>query len=149
MHCELCGKDRELFTAIVEGTQLHVCAGCGRFGKVLSRTQPSTLRKSAPVKQEPVMIEQTVGDYAQRIRAARERHGMTQEEFAKRIMVKESLVHKMETSQFEPPLDLARKLEKLLRITLVEIREESTVQTTKEKSPPAGLTIGDILKFKP
>lgn len=149
MHCELCGKDTGLFTAIVEGTQLRVCAGCGRFGKVLSRAQPPAARKSAPVKQEPVMIEQIVGDYAQRIRTARERHSMTQEEFAKRIMVKESLVHKMETSHFEPPLDLARKLEKLLRITLVEIREESTVQTTKEESRPAGLTIGDILKLKP
>lgn len=149
MQCELCGKDTELFTAVVEGIQLRVCAGCGRFGKVLRRAPPpASLAKPVPVRTEPTKIERIVDEYGQRIRAAREKQGLTQEEFAKRVMVKESLVHKMETGTFEPDIELARKLERLLHIRLVEVREESETGTARKDDRPAGLTIGDILKLK-
>lgn len=149
MQCELCGKDTELFTAVVEGIQLRVCAGCGRFGKVLRRAPPpASLAKPAPVRTEPAKIERIMDDYGQRIRAAREKQGLTQEDFAKRVMVKESLVHKMETGTFEPDIELARKLERLLHIRLVEVREESETGTARKEDRPAGLTIGDILKLK-
>ena len=148
MHCELCGKDTELFTAVVEGTQLKVCTTCGKFGKVLRRAEVPTARKPAAVKREPVMVEQVVSDYAQRIRSAREKQGLTQQDFAKKVMLKESLLHKMETGSYEPPIDLAQKLEKLLHVTLVEIRQESAIVAQEKEKRPAGLTIGDILKLK-
>jgi putative transcription factor len=150
MRCELCGKETALFLAVVEGTQLQLCAECGRFGKILHPLkQASPAQKSAPIKREPTPIERIVDDYAQRIRAAREKRGLTQEDFAKLILVKESLVHKMETGHFEPPIDLARRLEKLLRITLVEVREESAVVPAQQGGPrPEGLTIGDLFKLK-
>ncbi len=146
MQCELCGKSTELFTAMVEGTQLRVCAGCGKFGNVL-RKVPLVPAHRPAVRRETGPVEQIVSDYAQRIRAAREKQGLTQQDFAKHITLKESLVHKMETGQFEPPLDLARKLEKLLHITLVELYVASDTLATKEEPRP-GLTIGDILKLK-
>ena len=144
MQCELCGKVTELVVAMVEGTQLNVCANCGRFGKVLTRTPQAAPRKAQQARTVPV--EQVVADYASRIRTAREKRGLTQEEFAKIIQVKESLLHKMETGNFEPPLDTARKLERILHINLVEVQQETENATGAKESKPAGLTIGDILK---
>ncbi len=147
MQCELCGKDTELFTAMVEGIQLRVCAGCGRFGKVLRKIQLPAAPKAARVKSEPVQVESVVSDYSNKIRAAREKRGLTQIDFAKLITVKESLIHKMETGHFEPPIDMARKMEKILRITLVEISQEEGVVKQEKEEKTEGLTIGDILKL--
>ncbi len=148
MQCEVCGKDAELFTAVVEGTQLRVCTPCGRFGKILSRVTPPVLtKKQQTVHREPLQIEAIVSDYAHHIRSAREKRELTQQDFAKLIMIKESLLHKIETGQFEPPLDLARRLEKTLHLKLVEIREETSASLQKDDRP-TGLTIGDILKLK-
>jgi putative transcription factor len=147
MQCELCGKDTELFTAMVEGIQLRVCAGCGRFGKVFRKIQPPAATKAARVKSEPVQVESVVSDYSNKIRAAREKRGLTQIDFAKLITVKESLIHKMETGHFEPPIDMARKMERILRITLVEVRQEEGVVKQEKEEKTEGLTIGDILKL--
>lgn len=146
MQCELCGKNADLFVGVVEGIQLRVCAGCGKHGKILNKVKPQPVRQAKKaIIQEPV--EHVIDDYAQRIRNAREKLDMTQQDFAKRINVKESLIHKMETGHYEPPIEMARKLEKLLHITLVEVREEKAYVPGKEPRS-AGLTIGDILKLK-
>jgi putative transcription factor len=73
---------------------------------------------------------------------------MTQQDFAKQLQVKESLLQKLESGTSEPDMDLARRLEKLLHVTLVEIREESVTISSDKEEPSAGLTIGDILKKK-
>jgi len=148
MNCEMCGKETELFTAVIEGTQLHVCAGCGKFGKILRKAQAPAVTKQAPIRREPVQVEQMVSDYAQRIKEAREKRGLTQQDFAKLVTVKESLIRKMESGHFEPPIDMARKMEKILRITLVEVREESTVVNTEKNKGATGMTIGDIIKLR-
>ncbi len=147
MNCEMCGKQAELFTSVVEGTQMMVCADCSRFGKIIRKAQPTAAGRKAPVKREPVHVEQIVSDYAQRIKAARKKLQLTQKDFAKLITVKESLVHKMETGQFEPPIDMARKMEKTLHITLVEVREESEAVPVQKGEKSEGLTIGDIIKL--
>ncbi|MEM4239649.1 MAG: multiprotein bridging factor aMBF1 [Candidatus Woesearchaeota archaeon] len=147
MNCEMCGKDTELFTAMIEGSQLRVCAACGRFGKILKKVKLSASAKPA-AKSEPAQVEQVVSDYGQRIKAAREKLGMTQKDFAKLVAVKESLIHKMETGHFEPPIDMARKMEKILRIILVEVREEGVVASEGKEKRPEGMTIGDIINLK-
>lgn len=149
MQCELCGKITELFTTVVEGAQMQVCATCGKFGKVLRKAAP--VRAAAPVRKaasEPVQVERIVEDYGERVRAAREKRGLTQQDFAKLVTVKESLVHKMETSHFEPDIETARKLERVLHITLVETRVEGGIVDKQKDDRPAGLTIGDILNMK-
>ncbi len=148
MNCEMCGKQAELFTAVVEGIQMMVCANCGRFGKVLRKIQPPAASRPALAKREPVPVEQVVSDYAQKIKAAREKRGLTQEDFAKLVTVKESLIHKMETGQFEPPIDMARKMEKVLHIILVEVREEGAAAPAQKGEKSEGLTIGDIMNLK-
>ena len=146
-NCELCGKIAPLVRARVEGTELNVCAACGGYGKVLhvlrSRELPKKIRKKPS---PPAIVESIVSEYSNRIRKAREKKGLTQEDFAKLVNEKVSVIKKLEHGEFEPSLDLAKKLEKLLHITLIEKREIEPAHTGKSKDEP--LTIGDVLKFK-
>lgn len=148
MNCEMCGKDTELFNAVIEGTQLKVCAGCGKYGKILRKISLPSPKQVIVKREEPVQVEQIVSDYAQKIKSAREKRGMTQLEFSKLIAVKESLIHKMETGHFEPPIDMACKMEKTLHITLVEVREEAAIAKQKKEELTEGMTIGDLIKLK-
>ncbi|MEM4263660.1 MAG: multiprotein bridging factor aMBF1 [Candidatus Woesearchaeota archaeon] len=155
MNCDICGRDAPLYTILVEGSELKVCERCSSTGKIIKKPEIALPIKKSN-KQEPIkkaktvkeLVETIVEDYATRIRKAREKTGMTQKEFAKKINEKESIVHKLETGSFEPPVALAKKLEKLLKIKLIEQteQEKEIVQEKKEKSE--GLTIGDILKIK-
>ena len=86
-------------------------------------------------------------DFAKKIRKKREQLGMKQEEFAKKIAERESVVHKLETGEFTPSLKLAIKLEKRLNLKLIEELEEEK-QKIKLGTESAELTIGDMLKLK-
>ncbi len=143
--CELCGKETELFRAKVEGSELNVCAACGKYGKMLQKPVMHAA-KSSQVQKAVEPSEVVVSDYAQRIRSAREKSGMTQKEFALKLNEKESMIHKLESDLFVPPIDLAKKLERSLKIKLVEIEEEEKAEAAKKTSGP--LTIGDIINLK-
>lgn len=144
-NCELCGKETKLIRAEVEGIVLNVCQGCAKHGKAIRAPQapkPSRRRTEAA----PEIVEELVTDYSDRIRKARERKGMTQEEFAKMLNEKESIVQKIENGTFRPTIDKAKKFQKILNISLIDATEETPVKIGKSKSE--ALTIGDILKVK-
>ncbi len=142
--CELCGRDTQLFTAVVEGSELNVCQSCGRFGNLVRK--PMTRAFKAPISKAVEPVEVVVSDYAQRVRIAREKSGLTQKDFARMLNEKESIIHKIENGQFVPPISLAKKLEKLLKIKLVEVEQEEKAEAVRKGSGP--LTIGDIIKIK-
>ena len=144
MGCELCGKKVDLVRASVEGTELTVCAPCGKYGRILKRSPVE--QKVQQRAKRPEVVEIVVEDYAQIIRQAREKRGMTQKEFANILTEKESILQKMESDGFRPSISLARKLEKMLRISLVELQPEKVSAVSQKKSGP--LTIGDLIKFK-
>ena len=133
---------------MIEGSKLSVCDGCSKLGRVMSRPQPIASRKaSAPAKiavSEP--IETIVAEFAKLIRNAREKKGMTQAEFALKLSEKESVIQKLESGAITPPVSLARKLEKILHITLVEFEKGSDDRVESTKTGP--LTIGDLIKLK-
>jgi len=143
--CEMCGKDTQLFRALVENSELNVCSACGKYGKFLQKPVMRVAKKPV-IEKAPEPVEVVVSDYAQKIRSAREKSGLTQKEFALKLNEKESIIHKLENGLFVPPIDMAKKLERLLRIKLVEVEEEEKVSAEKRKSGP--LTIGDILNLK-
>ncbi len=140
--CEMCGKELPLFIAIVEGAEVQVCANCGKFGNVLRRP----VAKAAPKKAVQEVIDTVVEDYAERIRKAREKLGKTQKEFALMLTEKESVVQHIESGGMTPSIDMARKLEKLLKIQLVEEEKQEVVDAKAKPSGP--LTIGDLLASK-
>jgi putative transcription factor len=151
--CEMCGADDQLFRTDIEGTELSVCKKCAKFGKVKSVVRPPVkvkVKKAADIKaaepERAEFIQVIVEDYAVRIKDAREKIGLKQEELAKAIAEKESLIHKLESGLFEPSITLARKLENKLRIKLVEQHEEKHEKAFKGKG--STLTIGDVLTMK-
>jgi putative transcription factor len=151
--CEMCGTDDKLYKTDIEGSQLNVCAKCAKFGTVISAVrEPVYERPNKPGKAtlpqvtESEIIQVVAEDYSDLIKAAREKMGLKQEELAKAIAEKESLIHKLESGQFEPPPTLARKLEKYLHIKLIEQHEEKHGKAFKAQG--SSMTIGDMLTMK-
>jgi len=145
--CDLCGKETNLFKAKIEGVELTVCRACGKFGQVFkpASTIKPALKKIIKIE-EPEFMESVVSNFAKLIRNAREKQGLTIEEFSKKLNERESFVQKLEQGKLEPSIDTARKLENLLKIKLVEeIVEKMNVFKGKKSGP---LTIGDLIKFK-
>jgi len=150
-NCELCGKEDILVYAKVEGTEMNVCKTCGSFGTILKKPVATGFhraveRRSRREKELPAE-EVLVAEFADRLRRARKKVNMTQKEFASKLNEKESIIHKVESSSFHPPIDLAKKWARILHITLVELEKptETVISTSKDSGP---MTIGDMLKRK-
>ena len=145
--CEICGKNFEnLERAIVEGVMVDVCHDCGKFGKAIIVKKPLIEPKRViPVHTKEVM-EDVVTDYAEMIKKARERKGLKQEELAKNIAEKESVISKVESGSLRPSFILAKKLEQYLGIKLIETFEERKEVSLNLQDN--NLTIGDLLKLK-
>lgn len=146
----MCGKDTNLVIALIEGTELKVCEGCAKFGKIIRRIQPEPTKKERKIiektksDEKEEIIEVIVEDYNKKIKQAREKLSLDQKDFAKKINEKASLMHKIESGHFKPSINLARKIEKFLKIKLIEQQEikDKNFNTTKSDA----FTIGDILK---
>jgi len=148
----MCGSEEQLYITDIEGTRLNVCRKCAGFGKIITPLKTSPLvkkqKKATKTEEEPEpdIIRMVMREFPKKIRNAREKLGLKQEEFAKKIKEKESVVHKMETGELAPSLKLAEKLEKMLGIKLIEEYEEKHKKTTATKAEK--LTIGDMIKIK-
>ncbi|MEA3378466.1 MAG: multiprotein bridging factor aMBF1 [Nanoarchaeota archaeon] len=152
--CEMCGKDSKLVDAIVEGTMLAVCKNCAKYGNVIAIKKfekekdlaPRTLKieRSMPIEKEMEIIK---AEYPFLIKNAREKKGLKQEELAQNIAEKASIIHKIESGAFEPPFDLAKKLEQFLRIKLIT-KTKTLVDKKELNINDSGLTIGDLLNLK-
>ena len=105
-------------------------------------TKQIRLAKREPEKE---IIQKIVDDFAEKIRIKREKLGLKQEDFAKSISEKESVIHKLETGEFHPSLELAEKLEKILKIKLIEEYEEEYQPQTKTDLTT---TIGDLVQIR-
>ncbi len=159
MICELCGRDvPRLKKVIIEGVILNVCDECAKFGKEIKGNEipkdvkylpPEIVRERVERKrrrrgrdyldEEEVLIE----DYPRVIREARERLGMTQEELAKKILEKRTVISKLERGEMRPDEKLIKKLEKALNIKL---KEKISPIYRKEEKKTTTLTLGDLLK---
>ena len=150
----MCGKKTEnLLKAIVEGTMLSVCEDCTSYGNVIEIKKPEikeeprrTLRTKVYYKEH---LEEITPDFSKVIKEAREKKNFSQEDLAKAIAEKESVIHKIETNTLIPPMNTAKKLEQLLGIKLInqpnnKTDEKRTNFNLKDKN----LTIGDIIKIK-
>ncbi len=156
MPCDMCDKevgDSQLFYAMVEGTRLRVCKSCSKFGKVLKQVR-EPIAKQFRQQQEftPKKVDETeemiVGDYANKVKSARESKGLKQEELAQKISEKESVIHNVESGHMEPDIKLAHKLEHFLGIKLVEEVELAGDISSKPESTSESLTVGDIIKVR-
>ncbi len=146
----MCGSEKNLVRAAIEGSEMVVCRDCAKFGNILGpvKVEVEEVKEKKDIVEEPVrdVINILVPDFGARIRKKREQIGMNQEDFARKISEKESVVHKMETGEFEPSIKTALKLEKILGIKFVEEYEET--HDKKQEAEAEDITIGDLIKIK-
>lgn len=150
MRCEICGKKiigKPVKTKIESSTML-TCNECAKFGKV--QREPPKPRRPRPVKRSPRFREPTeevMEDYNTIIRESREKKGWSREELAEKIYEKASVINRVESGKMVPDIKLARKLERILNVTLIE-KTESVKPEDLGPSARRGATIGDIARIK-
>ena len=145
--CDMCGAEvDEFLDAIVEGVSMSVCEKCSKYGEVVA-LKPKIFSIKKVEKKEPEQTELIVDNYAELIRKGRERKGFKQNELAKALGEKESVIQGVEAGRFKPGLVLAKKFELVLGIDLVnsykEVKEGKKLNL-RDKS----LTIGDVVRAK-
>ena len=148
MQCNLCDNESKDI-ALIEGVELSVCEDCTKFGNVIrtiSKEVKEKPKKNVKVEKEKETIYLISNNYGNIIKKERENLNFTQKEFANKLSEKESLIHNIESERFEPSIELARKFERFLNITLIERYKEEEFK--KEEKDLGELTLGDIIKKK-
>jgi len=161
LYCELCGSPivGKAYKITIEGVSLTVCEKCYRKQSAKAQeksareereakpaAQPRPKRTQPKIKHE-VEFE-VVEDYAQRIREARERSGISLLALSQKVMEKETVLKRVEQGRLRPSIDLARRLEKALGIKLLEpVVDESRESSMKIESEDE-ITLGDIVNIR-
>ncbi len=164
--CEICGRECHSTREIaLEGAQLHACSRCAELGKPIHRSkkpgsQPSSPRRSLPfapprapsssrpkgAKSRPQRRELVpVEDFTKLIRQAREQKGWSQKDVANQLHERSSVITKVESGKMPPTIRLARKLERLFKLTLLEESESVDLSPVSSQS---STTLGDVVQIK-
>lgn len=128
--CEICGKrmSKPGRVHMVDGAKVILCESCytrvtysnRRLGKPRTHIPPP--RKPGqragilPFSESVELVE----GYGNRVRAAREKLGLSQQELAKKLNERVTLIKKIEQETFHPPDEMGRKIESFLRIKIFE-----------------------------
>ena len=158
MQCELCGNDcgDRCRPAMVDNVKMMLCPGCFRHGKGVVEV------KSAPVHVQQSLVKrrrrsrekdvlegmniELISDYAEVIKNAREKKGLTREQLGFNIGEPTNAISRIENNELRPSDKVAKKLEKELDIVLFEEVKKVNAQQSSAGSP--GLTLGDFIKRK-
>ena len=130
--CEMCGKSGYLTETKVEGSLLQLCNGCSSYGQVLAK--PSFRQHKPLFNSKPGDDLVVIADYAQKLQRIRNEKNMTQKEFATLLQEKLSIISKWESGTMKPNIDTAKKIERILKTTLLRKSNEiKTDDTTDDK----------------
>lgn len=158
LYCEACGAPiaGRPYYAIVDGAEMILCASCylrlSRSGRarLVTRHREESLEKSLErirriERKRRVDEYELVEDYAERIRGAREARGWTTAALAQKLRISESLLRKIEQGKMKPSIDLARRIESVLKIKLLEPAEYEDEEVESEEFYP---TLGDVVVIR-
>lgn len=160
MRCEVCGREihGNPYYRIIEGGKLTVCGQCSQFSnqtwdpaRPQARRSPTRRRSAQPNPRRRSDIDaaeslELVDGYGMMIKKARQRKGLSVEDFARKIREKESVVKKLEKENMNPPMNLVRKIQNALGISILE---EAAKGSGSVLSRPMGpRTLGDMIKIK-
>ncbi|MFC7177635.1 multiprotein bridging factor aMBF1 [Halosegnis marinus] len=174
VQCEMCGTEvADPKTVKVEGAELDVCGDCAEFGTEVrqessssSSTKYSTSSSSSSSSSSGSgssggsssssrrrrdmfdEMEEVATDYDERIRAARESQGLSQEELAKQLNEKAGVIRKLERGDTLPTDQVQRKLERALGISLAEGSGSSDDYESDSGGATGTYTLGDVVKRK-
>ncbi len=150
MRCEICGKKipGKPIRVKIDGSVMQTCKECSKFGKVQKEPPRATRPRRQPYRprvREPSY--EVSEDYNTLIRLAREKKGWSREELAQKLNEKASVIGRIESGKMIPDIKLAKKLEKILNIVMLDkIDDEQPEDTVSSKK--GGTTIGDIAFIK-
>ncbi|MCS7126315.1 MAG: multiprotein-bridging factor 1 family protein [Aigarchaeota archaeon] len=100
--------------------------------------------KSSPSRL-PVEEYEYVEDFGRLIREAREKMGLTQEDLAKQLNEKVTVIRKIEAGEFNPSIELVKKIERLLKIKIlvpaVEEELEHLSKYVEKGEKPRGVSL--------
>lgn len=142
MFCEMCGNEVPRTQKVrVDSAVLMLCDRCAKFGTPVDppkkaiqsvvlekpatpvhRARPIPMPKKKVHRPAQVNAEDlfVIPEYAQIINQARSRLSWTQEDLANKLLEKKNVLAKIERGELTPDLRLARKIEKILDIKLLE-----------------------------
>jgi putative transcription factor len=163
MRCEVCG--RKIIgppnRAVIEGARMLACGECAKLGSVYFEAKNEPLMKKVtrrlpkpvlPTRRQPALSEtettELVENFSGKIRQAREKMGLTLEEFGKKINEKASVLRKIETGKMTPDNILSEKLEHALHMKLLVPVSEPKVPTKALAGPRTPPTLGDLIKVR-
>lgn len=161
-YCEMCGRPvlrREMKIIYVENVRLSVCQSCytrlarGDIAREIeesAKAREERPRPRAERRPEERVIEEyeVVQDYADRIRQAREKLGLTQKALADMVKESENTIKRIESGRLVPTIALARKLESVLSIKLLEPVVEAAQARLPNPAKMRELTLGDVVSLK-
>ncbi len=99
-----------------------------------------------PRKADRDKLPEIVPDYDSKIRKAREEMGLTQEVLAKYVGEKVSVIKRIEMGKLKPTIELAKKLEKVLKVTLLSDVASDVGVSVKERK--VEVLLGDVVVIK-
>jgi putative transcription factor len=80
------------------------------------------------------------------VRRAREARFLTREQLAEMVGEKVSTIRRIENDELKPSFELARKLEKVLKVKLLVEATDEVFERVVTRAQQRGLTIGDVLR---
>ncbi|MHC1590910.1 MAG: multiprotein bridging factor aMBF1 [Candidatus Helarchaeales archaeon] len=164
--CEICGRIIEgpvRYRFIDANVKLRVCQNCSRFGQDIGKKQglkPHSGPKFMPTRQKSparkpksrTRIEDLdlIDEFGAAIRQARQKANLTQEQLGKTIKEPASFIKKIEQEKIHPSIDVIRKLERVLKISLLERTRDKELdfKVISGKSSPRAQTLEDIIVFR-
>lgn len=118
MECELCGRNARLVPTKIEGTVLSVCDNCSNLGK---KAEISV--EIVDKRQNRMDFNIIDPNFSKIIANSRNKAGLNLEELGKKINEKVSVLDRVEHGM-RPTDELAKRLEKALKIKLLGYQEE-------------------------
>jgi putative transcription factor len=129
--CEVCGSPLRASPNRVEidGAVMIVCNNCSKLGRPLGPAFPAQARPTAvqsalramtqrPI--QPIEVEFEVDpEYNLKIRQAREKLGLSQDQLGQLLNEKPSVIRMVESKKLKPDLTLTRKFMHQLKINLL------------------------------
>lgn len=176
VQCEMCGKETPNPNRVkIEGAELDVCDDCTDFGTEVQTEDTSSTSTKYSTESSGSSgssttsststgstggggggggrsdiyddIEELAQDYDERIRSAREAAGLSQEELAKQLNEKASLIRKLEHGDTLPSDDVQGKLERALDIDLTAGGGDDEAEWGGDSST-GEYTLGDVVERK-
>lgn len=164
MNCEICGKKIIGKPNLVKigGAFLYACDECAKRSKgslqaskiIGAAKKPVTENKKIERKTTSKSIEnelklKPVENFVKILKEAREKQGLSMLQLSMTVGLKESTLKKVESGKLIPSIESIRKLEKALKVTLLEEDKETlNTETPVPKPKNTNLTLGEVLEMR-